>query len=353
MRKKSLLILYALIFFALCGCKKNDCVTQSENPLEIGNSNYRNLQSVWLDSADTLLTFDDCFPVGVNLYGNSIVIKTAKSDSCILVFDKSTLTLKWQTGAFGLGPHDVINPEFYANICQNDSLFQMIDVSDKSSLYLDIPGRILSKKTLPDYIGWSSSVNVFDQFVVGALNTEECMFYIFDKNNMHMQSIKSEINCGDGVRRKVGQNIGYLISCLVFANEEKNTIIVPHYFFDVYSIYDFSGKLLKKICLSKESLNEERIAEQVIDNESYIGYVSGFVAGDAYFFNRSFFSSQESGVHSQQLLKVGWDGTPLKAYYCDSRIIGQFCIDDDRFLYAIVNDANSDEENFYLLRWRL
>lgn len=139
---------------------------------------------------------------------------------------------------------------------------------------------------------------------------------------------------------------------MTFANENKNKIIVPHYFFDEYSVYDLSGKLLKTICLSDDKYDESSVADIVISSNSRIGYVNGFVTNDACYLMRIYDSGQNEGEIIKQLISMDWDGNPQKAYNMTSPTVGDFYVDSNNHLYLIIG-PDDNEETYYLVRYDL
>lgn len=304
------------------------------------------------DKADTLLVFADAYPVGVGVYEDDIVIHTVMSEYQIAIYDGETLQQKWATGRSGQGPEDVLNPNFFASLCSSDTLLQMIDVSDNSHIYINVDRRQLTKQRLPEYIGFSSDINMLKGFTVAAKNIGDCMFYIYDDSQMHLTSVPFEISVDDNFREKIGGRLGYYLSCHTYANREHDRIIVPHYFFDEYSIYDFSGKLLKKMSLSQDRFDEVSATSDLLDsNNPYMGYVSGAVTADACYLLRAKFPNQKDDAESQLLVKTDWDGVPLKIFKPQQAITGKFCIADGN-LYAITK-STGEEEIYYLMRYRI
>lgn len=339
-----------ITIFGLISCTNHyKHIEAHENPLCIIDQSYKVSQINLSDNhVDTLLSFPDIYPVGVRLYENNIIIKTAKSDSCIRVYDRLSLEEKWITGIHGQGPQDVLTPDFYVSLPDSQSLFQMIDVSDRSNILLDFGQKRLTKKRLPEYLGFSASVNITDNFTIGTLNNSVTMFFIHNNGTANNISVSYDIECDRNIEDLLGERIGYLLSAMTFANQNRGRIIVPHYFFDEYSIYDFFGNLLNKICLSTERFNERKAAKTILDNGSYIGYVSGFAKQDACYLVRSYFPNSSEPSAQQQLIKVDWNGTPSAIYNSDFKIIGQFSISEDNKLY-VISQSEGEQEGYYLL----
>lgn len=325
-----------------------------ETPLSIKNQKYGEVPMLNLtESYDILMKFQDKYPVGVRLFKDYILIKTAKSDTCVFVYDKNTLSQIWRTGVNGNGSEDVLNPTFFASV-NPDSLgrFQMADVSDNSHVYIDIKEKTLTKSKLPQYIGYSSSINFFDKYCVAAKNSEECMFYIHNKEKKETLPILFDVKLGENIKSKIGPNISYMLSAITYASENKNRIIVPHYFFDMYSIYDFSGKFLRKISLSSNNYDEQKAAENLLNNEGYIGYSPSFATSDACYLSRKAFKSPQGEAEYMQIIKTNWEGEPLIIYNLTSPLIGEFCIDEE-YLYGICKIIDENDETYLLLRWNL
>lgn len=350
-----LIVCAILIAITSCSSKTKNKLSDSNTPLKIQNAEFSTIPNYCLtENVDTLLVFDDTYPVGVRLYGDNIIILTAKSDSCIQIFDKTNLKDKWITGRKGNGPDDVLSPSFFVNCYLNDnSNYNLADVSNNSIIAVGLKSREISKSRMPDYLDYSSSINLFDDYTIATRNNEECMFYIYDNARQSVVNMTFDVNCGEDIRSKLKQNIYYMLSAKTYANYDKKRIIVPHYFFDIYSVYDFSGQLLKKISLSSDDFNEEKASHKLLENSEYIGYASGFVTNDACYLTRAYYPSPQDGVRYEQLLKVDWDGTPKCIYELPNPIIGDFCIDYDSNLYSIIKSIDSDMEVYYLLRFDL
>lgn len=349
---KYLSCLSAVISMVSCG---NDHVVRDyDSPLKIQNSDYADIAVYALESPDTLLAFPCSYTVGVSLYKDNIIIKTVMEDSCITVFDRNTLEQKWKTGREGQGPTDVVTPDFFTFIKQDDDVFKMIDVNAGSYVCLDIDEKSITKEPLPDYIGFSSEVNMLKDYTVAAKNNSGYMFYIFDKENQKYTEVPHDIDCGEDLTDKVGHYINYMLSCKTYANQEQNRIITTHFFFDEYSVYDLSGNLLRKISLSDKNYDEKAAANRHLNKEYNIGFQSGFVTADALYVVRFYEPGADGGDESYQLIKMDWDGNPLKVYALDTSFIGKYYIDNDGMLYALTqSDDNEDEETYYLTKWTL
>lgn len=325
----------------------------NDTPLKIRNVKYRDIPSSHVsESADTLIVFHDIYPVGVRIFNGNIFIKAAMSDTCILVYDKESLSPIWKTGVKGNGPEDVLTPTFFASV-NNDSLgrFQMTDVSDNSHIYIDPRTKELTKSRLPDYTGYSSSINSLENYFIATKNTEECMFYIHNKDTKETLPVMFDIDCGQEVKSKLRGNIGYMLSAMTYANEDNNRIIVPHYFFDIYSVYDFSGRLLRKISLS-EDYNEKTAAENLLLDNGYIGFSPGFIDSKACYLLRTYSSSSHGEAESMQIVKTDWEGTPVMVYALDTPLTGEFCIYENK-LYGIAKTPSQDTETYALICWNL
>lgn len=353
-----LLILTITLSIGMTSCDSKSKTTENHysnnDPLRILNNEFEDAPSFILsEHPDTLIVFSDVYPVGVRIFKDNIIIKATKTDTCINVYDRNNLSLKWKTGVVGNGPEDVLTPTFFASISP-DSIgrFQMADVSDNSHIYLDLDEKKLSKSRFPNYIGYCSSINLSDQYAVAARNIQECMFFIYDKSKKETLPVLFDIDCGESIKSKLGHQIGYMLSALTYANAEKGRIIVPHYFFDIYSVYDYSGKCLRKISLSSNDFNESAAAEKLIDNESYIGFLPSYASFEACYLMRKFASSPQADPEYYQIIKTDWDGIPMAEYRLSVHISGDFCINDNK-LYGISKITDPESEDYALLCWNL
>lgn len=312
-----------------------------------------NLQEIKICKTDTIFTYDSDYPIGVKLYGSHLYVIKAKNNQSIDVIDLTTNQKIWETGTIGYGPEDVISPDFISFSDTTDrSEYRMIDVNDQSLILINPIERHIHKEKLPKFIGFSSNVAFFDDYTIGVKNNDECMFFIHSNKEKEPVYVENDLILDDAIIDKIGSMSNYMRSVNILSDYTNKRIIAAHYFFDIFSIYDFCGNLLKSSTLSGDSYSvNEEIPRMMYDN-AYIGYTNGCSDGKAFYLQRLTHPSSESEPIVRQIIKIDPEGTPTAIIDTDGAIHGQFDIDNDN-IYAVVKDVSDNNEYYHIVRWKL
>jgi hypothetical protein len=300
-----------------------------------------------LDLSETLFEFDDKHPVSVCLKDSFVFIIQVQADTCIMVLDLRTKQLICQFGIIGHGPTDFISPNFITSLHSPDILLE--DGSVKKIMKIDIDNRrqmfTLGKAMeYPDQIFMSGENNFSDHFIVGkkVLGGGK-MFYIYNRNTDSIIDIDYF-----PVIRNLKHDPNYVYSPCVSFNEEKNRIVVGMYFFDMFHLYDLTGKRIKTCCFSEDCIPALESDDLMKDVQNcHAGFIRTFPTND-YCYLLRIIGNRITGKTTHMLLQLNWEGELIHAYKIQDEIEGQFHIDENKGkMYAIRYFVNSDMNDMY------
>ena len=342
--------LFFVFCLLICSCKQ-----PSPTDTAINNYDYDNLPHIQLGTADTLLTYNSEYPVGVKADGKYLYVKKALTDTLIDVIDLATNQIIWQTGTIGQGPNDVVSLDFVTfSDSSKHSEFEMYDINGKTRLFIDPVNKEMRKEGLPDFIGHSPDLALFDDFTIGVKNNEECMFFIHSNEGDNHIDVVNDIELGEDIVEKYGpMPCNYVLSVSIVPDYVNKRIIAAHYFFDKFSVYDFSGNLLSTTTLSGDSYSTKKAFDNIINEKGHTAYPDGYSNGDACYLKRIVYGSDRSEPISQDIIKVDWDGIPTAIIDTGDPVIGKFYIDKENNLYAIVKSVSDDNELYHIVHWKL
>ena len=328
----------AFAAYILGSCNKNH--TETIHPLDISNHSV-------IDSIETIIEFNDKYPVSLAAKDSLLYVICVKSDTCLHVVNLNTKKLMTSLGTVGHGPNDLINPNFILSLNHSDilldvgNLHKIIRIKNNAGqieLSADIP--------YPEPIFLSSELNMSANYIVGRKvdSAEESMFFIYNKNTK--QLIKSDYypSLSTPVKDK-----NYVYAPVLAANETKNRIIVGMYFFDLLHIYDFSGNQIQTCSFSeKYTPRIDKKAGFIHLEDGYSGITRAYPTEKYCYLLRS--EKDENGISSDMLIQIDWDGNLIHSYKFEDHVSGQFYVNEDsNTLYIIRNYMRSDDEDIFAI----
>ncbi len=343
--------LYFLAFgLLLCACSQS-----SSTDTAINNFDYEELPHIRLGDADTLMTYSSEYPIGVKKAGDYLYVTKALTDTLVDVIDLATNQVIWQTARVGHGPDDVVSIDFISfGDSSTPSEFEMIDINRRSLMFIDPVNKKIRKEPLPDFVGRSTELALFDDCAISLKNNEEGMFSIHPIGGGEDIYVENDIDLGTDVMDKYGPMIcNYALSAIIVPDDVNKRIMVAHYFFDQLSVYDFSGKLLSTTTLSGDSYSAKKSFDDIINERGHVAYPSGFGNADACYLTRTVYGSNRSEPISSDIIRVDWDGNPTAIIDIENPVIGKYDIDKDNNLYAVVKTVAGENEIYHILRWKL
>lgn len=351
LKSQNITIQFLALSLLLCSCKQ-----PSPAGVAVNNYDYEDLPHIQLTNPDTLLTYSSEYPVGVRADGKYLYVKKALTDTLIDVIDLETNQIIWQTGTVGQGPNDVVSLDFIScSDSSESSEFEMYDINGRTLLFIDPVNKEIRKEKFPDFIsGHSADLAFFNDYTIGVKNNEECMFYIQSNDGETHIDVENDIDLGDDIVEKYGSmSCNYILSVSIVPDDVNKRIIAAHYFFDKFSVYDFSGNLLSTTTLSGDSYSTKKAFNNILNENGHTAYPDGYSSGDACYLKRLVYGADRSETISNDIIKVDWDGIPTAIIDTGGPVIGKFYIDKENNLYAIVKSASDDNEFYHIVRWKL
>ena len=143
-----------------------------------------------------------------------------------------------------------------------------------------------------------------------------------------------------------------VLSVSIVPNYVNKRIITAHNFFDKFSLYDFSGNLLSTTTLSGDSYSTKNAFDDFLNYKGHTAYLGGASNDYACYLTRVVYGPKKSGIISEDIIKVDWNGIPTAIIDTENPVIGEFYIDEENNLYAIVA-SDSDDNEYHIVRWKL
>jgi hypothetical protein len=311
----------------LCICVLVSCTTKFEYH-HIDLSEYSILKPF-----ESLIEFDDKFPTAIAKKDSVIFITHRKLNSTMLAYNLNTKKFICDFGHVGKGANEVISPSFVTSIDNNDMIIE--DVNSKKIL------RIIEKNTdtakifdLEPYIEYllqiypSGEVNLSANFITGriigfGINS---MFYIYNRNTEKLTNCDfyPVINS----HRDIDMN-NLCAPCLAL-NEKKNRIVAGMYYFDMFHLYDLTGKRLKSFCFTENFMRHfnSNQPSQELREHGYSGIVRIF-ASDDYCYLLRMTKKPSTDIYEKMIVKINWDGNLIASYQLDNDVLaGTFFVDE-------------------------
>jgi hypothetical protein len=301
---------------------------------------------VVLDSFETLIEFDDTHPVDLMVKDSLVFIVQVQTEFRMGAFNLNTKEIKY-FGRKGRGSGEFVSTPDFVQTHNADVL-----VTDNTSTVKKIVANNRTfevvKTEQPKAIG--AEYNFSDNFIVvyhvGQQNKK--MFFIYNKNNdsviytdfypkMNLKSVTDPFD------------IAYLYSPNLGLNEEKNRIAAGMFYFDMFHLYDLTGKRIKSFCFSENCLPNIELPQHEWQNNIGGCVVQTIPRRDYCYFKRISNKTSADG-DEVMLVQINWDGELIKAYKFTDEISSRIDIDEkNRKIYAIRHYITEKDEEFYAL----
>lgn len=316
-----------------------------------------------LANPETVIRFDDKFPVYLDLKDSVLFIVNRNSDKCMAAVDVRTGRIIKELGTKGNGPNDVFGPEFIVNNPVMDAVDSFLYFADVNKYrFLKVNAMDTAKMNFeilsefPSEIYPSGNINFSDSIIVGrrissAVNE---MFFIYDREGRKMQPIGYY-----PAVKNLTNDLTYFYASNVAANKSENKIIAGMYFFDMLHVFDFKGNRLKSFSFSEKAVPEVNVESGILDLQGgYTGFSLTYPLEKHIYLKRNEVSTELVNGEQQEtaqtsVLKFDWDGNLIDAYKFD-RNVNWFCVNrEETELYAISNLVENDLEYYDILRYGL
>lgn len=302
-----------------------------------------------LNSPTIVHEFNSDYPASVYMLGDSLLYATLeKSENCMKI-----INLKLQTsfdfGKIGLGDKEFLGLDFIHSV--NIAKTLLVDNNKKKIWSLTCTN---DSATVQEYIPYPNSIyvgselNVSPNYIVGRKVGEgEKMFFIYNRQNGEKKDVEIlSIVDFDFV------DMNYTYAPVLAFNEKKQRIIAAFYFFDMYCVYDLSGKCISTHRISNNYLPSINKRYRSVDfNGDLSGCIRSFSTSEyCYLLRRC--TNETKGDYV--LLQLDWDGNIVNAYQLPNTVSGQFYIDSEQEkLYIIQQRLEGDEEIFSVVSYLL
>lgn len=309
--------------------------------------------SITMDSIETIFDFCDKYPVAVKISDSLMYIIQTKAENCIMVLSMQTKQIIDSLGRVGHGPNDLINPNFISSADNSEVLIE--DGNSKKIMKIEQSLdsiKIMKYIDYPDPIFLSSEINLSAHFIVGRKvdALEGKMFFIYNRTT---DSI-FEIDCYPKLKEPI-PDANYMFAPTIAFNEHKQRIVVGMYFFDMFHLYDLTGKHIKTCCFSENSIpNIDNKTRRLDLSNGYAGIVRTFSTDDYCYLLRMI--QKDGNEHPQYtIIQLDWEGELIKSYLFNDDISGQFYVDEKmKKIYVIRRHINpEDEEIFSIVSYKI
>lgn len=327
-----LIVFISLFFFSLMSC-----TSERGKFAKVDLSN-----SCMLDSPEIVYEFKDKFPVSLTVRDSLAYLIQVKSDTCMSLLNINSGEMISSFGTVGHGENDLLNPNFILSIDEEDVL---LDVGNLRKLmrvgYANDSVSLSEYMPYPDSLFISGELNLSKNYIVGRKIDayDKNMFYIYDRNTASICNIP----CYPQLEHPIRDYNSVYAPVLAFS-EAKKRIIAGMYFFDLFHVYDLSGRRINSFRFSDDYLPD--IKERNLDiRQGYSGIIRAFPTEDHCYLLRMVEGAQ-AGFQKFMLIKLDWDGKLMKSYQFKNHIVGQFYIDEeDSKIYTIERKVDESECN--------
>lgn len=322
----------------------------------LGNSNKVkevdvNVAPQKLASADTLVAMYEDFPASLDVCGNLLCVKMAKSDTCLALFDKVSGKLVKRMGIKGNGPQDMQSPEFVKNSSLvSDGRVMFYDLNQQKLFLLDKDASLGDFSPLSAFLG---SLNVTSEYIVGhSTGFDPSLFLMVNRKTGEEVSVPLHPKLPESQEERFKNVLRYMYSSNVMCNEAQDRIVLGMYFFDMIQVYNFKGECRKMLVLGEEK-DFKRMFSTLTNDGDYWGYPSVYATKDFCYLRRVLSDGKTRDAKQNQIVKMDWEGKIVGVYDLDALFTGGFCVDDEGALYGITSGIVGDEEVFWVLKYHL
>lgn len=301
-------------------------------------------KSTVLQSPESILEFDDKYPVSIKIADSLLFVIYVKADTCIDVFNIYTKQKIKSLGAVGHGDNDLINPNFILST-DNDKVL-LDDGSLKRILEIEYKADSIQLKKYipyPDPIFISSETNFSKNYIVGRKvdAVDGKMFFTYNRTTNEIMEIK----CFPELEVPIF-DYNYAFASTIAFNERQNRVIVGMYFIDMVHIYDLFGKRIHTFKFSEKSIPNVNKNTKMFDLENgYSGFIRCFPTEKHCYLLR-ITTDPNKEESEKMLIQMDWNGNLINSYQFKDNVSGQFHIDENAHkIYIIRNrwDANKGE----------
>jgi hypothetical protein len=284
------------------------------------------------------------------------VINQKMDDSCLVVLNINTKEIITQLGPVGLGPGDVIDPDFMPDTDQDDDGYLYLDDTN-AKRFLKINFRSPDKNfelekwiDYPEKIYPSSNLNYSQDLFVGRkVETDRGkMFYIYDSKTDSFAWVDYY-----PVVENLKTNQNYFYAPHLCLNRGKKRIVAGMYFFDLVQLYDLSGNRKKVISFSENYIPQINKNNSFDLTKGYSGVNFMYATKDYCYIKRTtnipVSAESEIEVKTEDvIIQMDWDGNIVKIYSSPDTLSGGFCVDENtKKLFAIRHQTDSELNEYY------
>jgi hypothetical protein len=335
------------VIVLLCICVLFSCTSEYSEYHRINLSEYSILKPF-----ESVIEFDDKFPTDIAKKDSIIFIIHRKLNSTMQAYNLDTKKFICDFGYVGKGPNEVISPAFITSIDNNDMIIE--DVNSKKILKT-VEKNINASKIfdLEPYIEYpvqiypSGEVNLSENFIAGRIIEANSMFYIYNRNTEKIT------NCDfyPVINSHYDIDMNNLCAPCLALNEKKNRIVAGMYYFDVFHLYDLTGKRLKSFSFTENFMlhfNSDNPTQELREH-GYSGIKKIFASDDYCYLLRYTLGS------AIMIVQINWDGDLIASYKLDSNVlIGTFFVDElTNKLYMIRIIEGEDNEIYAVTSYLL
>jgi hypothetical protein len=339
-KRTIIILLYSILLYNAVSCKREQ--QEEYNYLDLSKSSI-------LNSSETLYEFYDSHPVSITVKDSIMFIIQVQSNICLIAFNLNSKKIVNYFGRLGQGPNEVLRPSFITSIDGFDVLIEDVNTKKimkinkrKDNEYFDIDPYI----EYPIRLYPSDETNFSTNFITGRMMDRGEMLYIYSKTADSLIHVNFY-----PIIKHLKNDLNYVYASRIGLNEEKNRIVLGMSFFDLFGLYDLSGKRINTSCFSKNCIpkfESDDINQDLKEGHSRI--VRVFPTND-YCYLLRYTNKSVTGEYEKTFIQLNWDGKLINSYKMQDDITGgRFYVDEkERKLYAIRHYINMKEEEIYAI----
>lgn len=301
-------------------------------------------KSIVLDSAETIFDFEDKYPISVKASDSLLYVIQIKSNNCMMTLNLNTNKLINSFGHVGHGPNELVNPDFILSTDNSEILIEDGDSRKIMKVYQNSDTvKLVEYIKYPEAIFISSEINFSENFIVGRKvdALEGKMFFVYNRNTgtIFEEDYFPKLN-------NPVSDLNYTFAPAIAFNEQKNRIVAGMYFFDMFHLYDLTGKRINTFCFSEKSI--PKVKKKALNlQDGYSGIIRVFPTDDYCYLFRITKKPTDSRVE-KMIIQINWEGELINSYRFMDDISGQFYVDENsRKLYIIRNYINLEDNEIY------
>lgn len=317
---------------------------------------YEGLPHFQLTEGDTLCSYDDKYPVSLEILHDRLFVLFIRQDTLLEVLDAKTGSLIAKYGPRGSGPGDYSSLQFFGNgPVKGDSTLSLYDYNSHKILTVDKDLGAVQKE-MPVCLTGEGSINMRGDTAVSVPLSEDGSFMsLIDTGDGSIQGIEAPFKLSDETEKLAG---GYpmLMSPNLNASFSRRRIIASMFYFDIYYVYDLEGGLLSQVSLGSDNLNYDKEISGLFnqDIEGYIRYAPGYSNEEFCYLKRVHeIPDKENGklsIGAREIVVVDWDGIP-QCIYSLGQETRTFCADYSGNIYLIAMETVDDDELYHIVRY--